>query len=142
MLRGGLPNLLSEYDPVTIDRRDNNLPHAVVGVLGRGRGRAARDDLSVQRIDVINLQVTEPIVGSQFARSHVSRTMTQHHGHAVSLDETPIIGFLPPNFKAQSPAVIRGAPLKIRDCEDESPGGNFWCHATHPPFESACTENL
>lgn len=58
--------------------------------------------------------------------------MTQHHAHTVPLDEPPVTGFLLPNYKTEYIAVIRGAPLEIRDSEDEGQRSYFSRNATHP----------
>jgi hypothetical protein len=66
--------LLPKHDPVAIHCRDHDLPHAVWSV-GRWRaGSAARDELGMKRIDIVDIQIAEQVVGTDFGGSLIART--------------------------------------------------------------------
>ena len=82
----------------------------------------------MQGIDVICIQITEPVVGTEVSGSHIVRTLTEHHTHGIAFHKAPTGYVLPANLETQYIAKINGASVEIRDREHERPGCDFGLH--------------
>ncbi len=123
---------LSERQAVSIHRRDDNLTRSVGPVRGCRGCRATRGYLPVQGIDVIDIRVTEPIVGTEVGAAHIARAVAQHHTDAVALDKSPFRCIFPENTEAKHVAEIAGGRVEVRDREQECPRGDGWLHCGLP----------
>src|SRR5580692_6179317 len=87
----------------------------------------------MQGIDIVDVQVTEPIVRTEIGGGPIVRAMSQHHAHAVALDKPPIRGLRPADAEAQHIPEIARTLFEVRDGEHECPGGDLCCHVVTSP---------
>ncbi len=67
----------------------DNLAHSVVAIFGRRADRATRSKISVQAIDITNVQVAKPIVRTNRARVHVGRALAQYYPNSTPAMKVP-----------------------------------------------------
>jgi hypothetical protein len=90
MLRSGPFGWLPAHEPVAVRCGYHNLTHSVVGIFGRGADGPTRSKFSMQSVNIINLQIAEPVMRTKRARVHVGRALAQHNPNAVPLGQSPI----------------------------------------------------
>jgi hypothetical protein len=92
MLRSSPFGWLPAHEPVAVRCGYDNLTHSVVGIFGRRAERPTRSKFSVQAVNIIDLQIAEPVMRTKRARVHVGRALAQHNPNAVPLDQSPVGG--------------------------------------------------
>jgi len=128
-LRSGPFGWLPAHDPVAIRCGNDNLTHSVVGIFGGSAGRPTRSKFGIQAVDIIDLQIAEPVVSAKHTRVHVFRALAQHYPDSVPLGQSPIRCILPADSKAQDLAEIPSALIDVRDSEHEGPRGHVRLHS-------------
>lgn len=131
-IRQKSPDFLPKDDAVAIDGRDNDLPHPVGPVRRFRAGCPARYDLGMQGIDIVDIEVAEPVVRTEIRGWQIIWAVPQHHPHTVPLNKSPICRILPENPEAQYIPEVDSAFVEVWDREHERPGGDSWRHAARP----------
>jgi hypothetical protein len=125
MLRSSPFGWLPVHEPVAVRCGYDNLTHSVVGIFGRRAERPTRSKFSVQAVNIIDLQIAEPVMRTKRARVHVGRALAQHNPNAVPLDQSPVGRILLIDTKPKKVAQILSALIDVRDSEHECPRGHF-----------------
>jgi hypothetical protein len=75
----------------------------------------------VQAVDIIDIQIAKPVMGTKRARVDVGRALAKHDPHAVPLDQSPIRRILPTDLEAKHVVKILRASVDVGNSEHEGP---------------------
>jgi hypothetical protein len=96
---------------MAIDGGPDDLAHAIRPSLRDRAVGAAGAQLNMQGIDVVDIQIPEPLVAADLAARVSFGTVAQHPPHLVALGKAPVGGRLPEDAESgQARPLVRGGP--------------------------------